>query len=253
LRPPALSVLAAKAYARNGGAPNHRARDGVIVKSNAFQRHLVRHRYFYIAGALGIFVGLLARIFLTTFSAPLSGDTFFFSYLVMVAWDTTRTTPDRLRAQAKIENEGMLLIVLIALAAICFSLVFLFGLLSRPSKPDAILLTLSIATAPLGWLMLHVIAAFHYAQVYYTPDNRAVPKQGKAASLSFPNTDEPGVWDFLYFAFVIGMTAQVSDVQVTTTQMRKLTLFHGIVSFLFNTVLISLAVNIAVILVDRPH
>jgi uncharacterized membrane protein len=223
------------------------------VKSNALQRQLVRHRYFYIAAALGVFVGLLAQFSLSTVSAPLSGDTFFLSYLAIVAWATTRTTPDQLRAQAKIENEGMLLIVAIALSAICFSLVFLFRLLSQPSKPDAILLVLSIATAPLGWLMLHVIAAFHYAQVYYAPQNTALSKQGKAASLSFPNTDEPGVWDFLYFSFVIGMTAQVSDVQVTSTEMRKLTLAHGVVSFLFNTVLITLAVNVAVILADRPH
>ena len=101
--------------------------------------------------------------------------------------------------------------------------------------------------------MLHVIAAFHYAEVYYAPNNLALPKRGKVWSLSFPNTEEPGVWDFLYFSFVIGMTAQVSDVQVASTQMRKLTLSHGVVSFLFNTVLITLAVNIAVILADRPH
>jgi len=44
------------------------------------------------------------------------------------------------------------------------------------------------------------------------------------------------------------MTAQVSDVQVVTTEMRKLTLLHGVVSFFFNTVFIAMAVNAAVAL-----
>ena len=223
------------------------------MKSNVLQRHLIRHRYFYIAAALGLIVGLLAHTSLSTFSAPLAGDTFFFSYLVLVASTTIRTTPDQLREQAKIENEGMLLIVLIVLTAISLSLVFLFGLLNQSSKPDAILLALSIATAPLGWLMLHVIASFHYAHFYYAANDSANPQHGSASGLSFPATEKPGMWDFLYFSFVIEMTAQVSDVQVTTTEMRKLTLFHSVVSFLFNTVLIALAVNIAVTLADRPR
>ncbi len=58
----------------------------------------------------------------------------------------------------------------------------------------------------------------------------------------------PGVHDFLYFAFVIGMTAQTSDVAITTTAMRNFNLVHGIVSFLFNTVLVAAAVNVAVTL-----
>jgi Protein of unknown function (DUF1345) len=60
-----------------------------------------------------------------------------------------------------------------------------------------------------------------------------------------PHMEEPAIWDFLYYSFVVGMTAQVSDVQVSTTRMRRLTLAHGIASFFFNTVLLALAVNVA--------
>jgi len=69
--------------------------------------------------------------------------------------------------------------------------------------------------------------------------------------LDFPGPKkDPGVWDFLYFATVVGMTAQTSDVQVTTTTMRKFVLLHGIVSFAFNTVLIAIAVNVVVSLLQ---
>ncbi len=39
------------------------------------------------------------------------------------------------------------------------------------------------------------------------------------------------------------MTAQVSDVQVLSTKMRRATLGHALVSFFFNTAIIAMAVN----------
>ncbi|MBV9521722.1 MAG: DUF1345 domain-containing protein, partial [Alphaproteobacteria bacterium] len=66
-----------------------------------------------------------------------------------------------------------------------------------------------------------------------------------AGGLAFPGEARPDYWDFLYFAFVVGMTCQVSDVQVTSRAMRRLTLIHGIVAFFFNTVILALTINIA--------
>jgi uncharacterized membrane protein len=54
----------------------------------------------------------------------------------------------------------------------------------------------------------------------------------------------PDYWDFLYFSFVIGMTCQVSDVQVTSRAMRRMTLLHGVLSFFFNTVILALSVSL---------
>jgi uncharacterized membrane protein len=68
--------------------------------------------------------------------------------------------------------------------------------------------------------------------------------------LLFPETKEPGAWDFLYFSFVVGMTAQVSDVQVVSTAIRRVTLAHGILSFFINTIIFALAVNVAL---SQPH
>ncbi len=68
--------------------------------------------------------------------------------------------------------------------------------------------------------------------------------------LYFPGTDDPGPWDFLYYSFVVGTTAQIFDVQVISTPMRRLTMLHGIISFIFNTGLIALAVNTVVTLVQ---
>jgi uncharacterized membrane protein len=86
-------------------------------------------------------------------------------------------------------------------------------------------------------------SAFHYA---HQEGEAGAGKRRDRKGLQFPETEEPVMWDFIYYSFVVGMTAQVSDVQILTTDMRRATMIHGIVSFLFNTVLLALAVNVVV-------
>ena len=70
--------------------------------------------------------------------------------------------------------------------------------------------------------------------------------------MAFPGKEEPDYWDFLYYALVVAMTAQVSDVQVTDKTMRRLTTAHGVISFFFNAAVLALAVNIVSGLM-QPH
>lgn len=212
--------------------------------------HIRQHSRFYLAALAGI------AIWLGTWSLPwplpplIGGDAFFLVYLALMTRLAIRATPDGLRQRASVEDEGIPLIVLLALAAIVFSLVAIFTLMNRGGAPDVAELTLAVASVPLGWLMLHTIAAFHYAHQFYATSDEDEPQSQRAdprdaGGLNFPGTKEPSAWDFLYFSFVIGMTAQVSDVTVQTAGMRRLVLFHGIVSFFYNTVLLALAVNAA--------
>jgi uncharacterized membrane protein len=84
----------------------------------------------------------------------------------------------------------------------------------------------------------------HYAHLFYDPAERK--DAGKIrGGLEFPETKEPDYWDFVYFSLVIGMTCQVSDVQVTARQMRHLVAAQGVIAFFYNTVVVALAVNIA--------
>ncbi len=86
--------------------------------------------------------------------------------------------------------------------------------------------------------------AFHYAHLFYA---RAAAEGGRRADrggLAFPKTNEPTIFDFFYYSFVVGMTAQVSDVVTTSREMRNTTVLHGIVSFFFNTVILAFTVNV---------
>ena len=209
--------------------------------------HIIRHARFYAAAVLGALVWAVTGTLGPQLRLTLAADTFFVVYLVSMAILIVRLTPEELRKLAGVEDEGITLIVFITLAAICFSLASIFTLLDRHQKPDAVQLVLTLASAPLGWFMLHTIAALHYAHLYYGRAAPGDPGQDRGG-LRFPGTDEPHAWDFIYYSFVIGMTAQVSDVMVLTTRMRKLTMAQALVSFFFNTVLIALAVNVAVVL-----
>ena len=119
-----------------------------------------------------------------------------------------------------------------------------FEALSKKHGLDLPALLMAGGGALLGWFVLHTVMAFYYADLHYFDDPETT--QDDDRDLEFPGCVLAGPWDFLYFSFVIGMTAQVSDVQVKTTAMRKAVLAHGVASFFFNTVFIAMAVNAAV-------
>jgi uncharacterized membrane protein len=99
---------------------------------------------------------------------------------------------------------------------------------------------LAAVTILLSWLFAHTVFAVHYAHDYYGD-----LKHNRAPGLAFPgNDDTPDYWDFMYFSFVVGMTCQVSDVQVTRDHWRRLVLAHGVVSFLYNTIVLALSINL---------
>ena len=209
-------------------------------------RHIRHHDRFYLAALVGAAIWLAALILRWPVPPLIGGDAFFLIYLALMTRFTLRIRPDGLRRRASVEDEGIPLIILLALAAIAFSLAAIFSLLNGAGAPDPAELSLVIASVPLGWLVLHTIVAFHYAHLFYATSDEHDAQE--AGGLNFPGNEEPGAWDFLYFSFVVGMTAQVSDVAVQTTGMRRLVLLHGIVSFFYNTVLLALAVNVVVTL-----
>src|SRR2546421_155190 len=101
--------------------------------------------------------------------------------------------------------------------------------------------TASLATVVLSWLLMHAVFGLRYAHRFY--DDSATSAQKHAGGLKFPEDELPDYRDFAYFSFVIGMTCQVSDVNVTSREMRRLVLLHGIFSFGFNTVIFALTIN----------
>jgi uncharacterized membrane protein len=178
-----------------------------------------------------------------------------------LAWDLTAIAyliptvaiirdPDRvrMRKRAKAIDIGLWEIVAIVTLAGAFSLFAVGGVLERAKELQdterALHLGIGVLTVFLSWITLHIIYAVHYAHLFYDPAERK-GEGGVLGGLEFPGTKEPDYWDFVYFSLVIGMTCQVSDVQVTARHMRHLATAQGVIAFFYNTVIVALAVNIA--------
>ena len=125
--------------------------------------------------------------------------------------------------------------------SVLLSLVVLFAvgaLIADPGslgRGDVILI---IVTLVLAWLFANMVFTLHYAHLFYLRG-----KAGDRGGLEVPGTREPDYWDFLYFAFTLGMTFQTSDVSVTGPHMRRVVLGHCMAAFLFNMGILAFTVN----------
>jgi uncharacterized membrane protein len=204
----------------------------------------VRPRMF-AAGAIGI-VLLVAMHLLTHWKLAtrflVAWDVWAALYLVLIYHMMAGSDIDRIRQRAKQEDEGQLMILALIAGAALASLAAIvaelgIGQSGRGTRHTDQLL-LAIVTILLSWGLIHTIFALHYAHEFYDEEG--------GRGLLFPGGDEhPDYWDFVYFSFVVGMTSQVSDVGVTSKEMRRTVTAHGIVSFMFNAALVALTVNIA--------
>lgn len=202
-----------------------------------------RHMPFYAGiGAAGVALALVLGL-APNLAVEIPAVAFFLAYLVLTFRRLSSLTAERLEQHAVDADEPVWIILAVTLAAVAVSVASLFSVLNAARAASLAELLLAFASVALGWLTIHLMAAMHYAHLYWRPSRAG---SGTREGLDFPRTDRPSAWDFVYFAFVIGMTAQTSDVAITTTAMRTVNLLHAVVSFFFNTVLVAAAVNAAV-------
>ena len=156
-------------------------------------------------------------------------------------------SPHRLRFRAQLEDASKWAILALMIAATLASLLSIGFVLHNAKTQTGWSavehVVLAGGTILLSWGFAHLLFAIHYAHSFYD-DVPGAEKDTVAGGLTFPGEENPDYWDFLYFSFVVGMTCQVSDVQVTGRLMRRLTLSHGIIAFLFNTVILALSINL---------
>lgn len=142
--------------------------------------------------------------------------------------------------RAALYDEGDLVIVLIVVVGGAASFAAIFAELTAVKAGGNIYFALGQAalTIVLSWTFTHLSFALHYANLYYRPDDDG------PGGLKFPGDRAPDYRDFLYYAFVIGCAAQTGDVATESSDMRMVSLIHGIVSFAFNTAILALTINV---------
>ena len=207
----------------------------------ARQWHSVRRRprytlcaLFFIALAAGFSLGGMppARAVLLAF------DVATLAFLVATIAMFARAKTQSMRERARTQDEGYWGFLLSSAAVAVIALVAL-GLELHASKGGGVVeIALAAGSLLLSWLFLNTIFALHYAHEYYGDFGQ------KNAGLDFPGTDKPDYWDFVYFAFCIGMTFQVSDVEISERRIRRVATAQALIAFFFNVIIIALSVNV---------
>lgn len=158
-------------------------------------------------------------------------------YLVLIFVVMARASIDNIRQRAAVEDEGAITLLALTTAAALASLAAVFEVLGHAPGPYRV--ALGTGTILLSWAFMHSIFALHYAREFYDESG-----DERIGGLVFPGDQKPDYWDFMYYSFVVAMTAQVSDVQITSKAIRRLTTVHGAISFFFNLTVLALGVNI---------
>ena len=194
----------------------------------------------FFAVAVGILTYALLPASLRQVTRALLGwDICIAVYLLLVFIMVVRSGLTHIKRNAALQDDGRFVILMVA-ALGAFASIAAIVLELGASHHSASALTLATVTIALSWAAVHTIFALHYAHEFY--------RGAKPGGLQFPSGDtheNADYWDFVYFSFGIGMTAQVSDVGITDKTIRRTATAHGIVSFIYNTALVALMVNIA--------
>jgi uncharacterized membrane protein len=163
--------------------------------------------------------------------------------LVMVAKD-----PYEVRRNARLQDASQTFLFVVVISGATASLFAVFILLGTAKNltlahglPSHV--ALAVGAVVLSWALVHTLFALRYAHFYYA-DAHKVQRHEIKGGLIFPEDKAPDYFDFLYFSFIIGMTCQVSDVQISRKIIRRMATVHGLIAFLFNTAILAVFVNI---------
>lgn len=167
------------------------------------------------------------------------------AYLVLAGFMMAHAREADLQRRADKEDVGAFAVLALTAAAAVASLVAigfeLHGIRDEGARAEGGRLALVAATILVSWVFVHTMFALHYAHDYYAG---ADDRRGLAFPTDAGRESKPDYWDFLYFSFTMGAASQTSDVAVTATRMRRVVLAHTILSFLFNTTVLALAINV---------
>ena len=214
--------------------------------ADLISRQDARHR-FAMGLATGALVFFITRGHFRLWTSAIAGWNAVAVVILALDWLTILTTPQRkirqLAQQQDLSRFLVFLFVVVTSSAALFAVGFLVSLKKSQTGYHFIIhLLLTLLTVIFSWSLVHTVYGLRYAHAFYG-DSDEPGANRHAGGLVFPGDRSPDYFDFAYFSFVVGMTCQVSDVQITSRHMRRITLVHSVLSFGFNTMILALLIN----------
>ncbi|MNJ95135.1 hypothetical protein D3C87_128410 [compost metagenome] len=211
-----------------------------VAKTSGYQKLLVS-TFLAVCASLAIWPLYVSNVTRIIFC----WDIFGIAMIAMIWLLFFTSTADEQQEIVKKQDDDIRVIFAIVLISVCVSFVgaVLLVFSTNESVFDKGLRTIvTLIAITTSWILLHTIFTIRYAHLYH--DATIVKTGNGAGGIDFPNPENPDYIDFAYFSFVIGMTFQVSDVTVSSKTIRRYVLMHSLISFVFNTIIVALTVNI---------
>lgn len=211
-------------------------------------RAAARHTPLMLALGLGVITGVSLGLFapeLTALTRLLAAwDAAIAAYLVAIWLQTRGVSARHLAEHAAEVDDGRYFVLFVSLIAVAASVAaIILELQARlpPGPAKNLHVGFVFVTVALSWLFVHASFAKHYAHEYFGPAGAGAIRKG----LIFPGDEAPDFGDFFHFALVIGVAAQTADIQIAAKPIRRIVTLHGVVAFVFNTVILALTINLA--------
>ncbi|MBS1527247.1 MAG: DUF1345 domain-containing protein [Bacteroidetes bacterium] len=213
---------------------------------HVFMRMDAQHRFM-----ISLLISIVAFLVVNgKFSIPstilLVWMAFAVSSIIMIWITFLSSHPREVRKIAKLQDSSRAMLFTFVIVASVISLTAVYYLLKSSKHGSSDVsghILLAITAVFISWWLVHTIFTTRYAHLYYDTDkDDGSPRKG--GGLQFPDETEPDYLDFVYFSFVIGMTFQVSDVEISSRHIRRLAWLHGLISFVFNTAIVALSINV---------
>lgn len=209
-------------------------------------RVVVAHPRLFISLAVGVAVAVILPLYVSELRGVtrflVAWDLGVLFYLALAFWMIAHASALETHQQSPLQDDGGAAILLGTIVAAMASVGAVFSWLESATRAETFApvgLAFLFVTILLSWAFIHTMFALHYAREFYATNG------GKGGGLIFPHCPKPDYWDFVYLAFSIGTSFEVSDVAITSKRIRRTVMVHGIVSFFFNVTLIALSVGIA--------
>lgn len=215
-----------------------------------FIDRLPRTRRYLISFVAGAIAFLIAWRHSTPAFTFMSGWATFAVFVLFFAWTTILVKhPVQISTVASEQDASYLVIFSVVIVAAFVSLfaiiLLLHGLPNYSKRGLDVHIILSVTAVALSWFLIHTLFTIRYAHLYYMlPSDAKEDKGNYVEGLIFPGTELPDFLDFAYFSFILGMTFQTADVNISGRYMRRLALLHCFLSFVYNTAIIALSINI---------
>ncbi|MFZ2031693.1 MAG: DUF1345 domain-containing protein [Vitreimonas sp.] len=210
---------------------------------------LFKRKTILVGVAFGVAVAMFLHVAANSLTPLTRGlaawDVGVIGYLATLFWLLRHATPDKIAAKVAATDDGRFFILFISLLGFAVSIAAIVAEAGQAAaahgadKPERVAFVL--ITVALSWLFVHTAFANHYAHEFYgqSEDNEA------RGGLIFPGDLDPNFWDFLHFGLVIGVANQTADIQISSKAIRNVVTIHGIIAFVFNTMILALAINFA--------